>query len=164
MQARGGGARGTNGAGRALEKLHVLRVVGVQVDNLHDALDDALVHRVVVAARVLAPRIVRSPDLVGYVREHYLAVGLADGLRRGRRLDVCAGGIPATHMQLCVGARCARPPRRARVPPIGGAGLGPSHRRRGAGSLPSSARGWVPPFGGAADVRCSRALVRGGGW
>eukprot|EP00962_Isochrysis_galbana_P023690 scaffold7168_cov102-Isochrysis_galbana.AAC.2 len=38
-----------------LEQLHVFGVVLRQVDDAHDALDDALVHRVVVAASVLTP-------------------------------------------------------------------------------------------------------------
>mmetsp|Transcript_24854 Transcript_24854/g.63293 ORF Transcript_24854/g.63293 Transcript_24854/m.63293 type:complete len:351 (+) Transcript_24854:106-1158(+) len=49
------------------EQLHVLGIVGMKANDIHHALDDTFVHRVLEAATVLAPRIVRRPDLVGYI-------------------------------------------------------------------------------------------------
>ena len=76
--------------GAVPQELHVLGVVGRQVDDPHDPLDDRLMHGVVVAAAVLAPGVVRGADLVGDVREHDLAVGLAHRLGGGGRLNILA--------------------------------------------------------------------------
>ena len=45
-------------------------------------------HRMVVAAPVLAPRIVRRADLIGHVGKDHLPVGLPNGLCGRRRPDV----------------------------------------------------------------------------
>ena len=68
----------------------MLCIVGGEANNVHHALDDTFVHRMLIAATMLAPRILRGPDLIRYVRQHHLAIGLADRFCCSTRLDILA--------------------------------------------------------------------------